>query len=969
MAKYDFLTPDGHKPIREVRAELLQPSTWNGPKLTEDDVDAVIELFWFRDAHAAFISKEEIYPKFLEFLKERKGKSFRRVDFYDYLFSSHPLYKEILTLAYIFEEGMSDKIPEQEYQELEKRLSLHTGQLVSEHILYIDEENAILSHHTISEYFVSRDLLTKKSPLEELEKLAVIDVPQTGERYFNPSWYGVVYFLLDSEITPRLVDFFTSLADTNKKVVDQNYSEILSHSNLDLLTTKQRKKLFNQIYTNSKESGIWISEWAVAGLVNLYSNESTETLERDLVDEPSEFPDILKTANVVAVMGALLEEKRIIDKETKNRWKDIFIKYATQKIGNGVLQRRSLKALESFDDESIIDQVKSSFDFTNEGVLEQFVQEAFLRLCYEIAPNHPTTIEYVIRGFDSQARAYAWFGLQKITNLDSILKFLEQLSNDSKLLDLFLDDESIFLKSDEDDEEEKAFLQRVRELANSEKLEEFLSIAANLIVEACDVQRYYYIQKKTFVPTVLETALAAEPDFWRRLLTAEPGEKRNREHFNLIHLLASVTNENNCQSISGGIRELKPDLFDKYVYNIPVKQVRDKLIEEHSLKPIETRDWEKEEADRKQKFIDDFNFKLEPEPKQYITDVFDYYLRNKKEIGELTVKQRERLLFLAYEDGVKRLNPRDFTLKINKYGDGKNFSWSRQAQFYGDMVRVVRELEPQLLENCKQQLIDFIPFAFSDDASTIKEVVDRVGEEEIAYLNEVFSDEENDRRYLMPSSYIYFVRDMKKKGCELTTPKEVLKSFIGDEKISEYDQSSALETLEYFINQSDQDTKQFLKEIEGKEDKRLSEEANALLIKIFKDNDSIDWRFSSLRKFAVPVKPHRSGEVYSVAFPEEEFISRPFISPLVDVGSPKLASKFINLLDFSFEFSQEKDSEQFCEYVNRSVLAYFEKIAKPENYKLFLELEEKVQNSESIFWKYHLPNLRILYLNRKVSNA
>lgn len=962
MAKFDFVTPDGYKPIREVRSELLESSTWNGPELTEKDVDAIIELFWFRDAHAAFISREEIYHKFLDFLREMKGKSFQRVDFYNYLFSNHPLYSEILALAYVFEQRMSDKIPQAEYQELEKELSLHTGQLVEEHILYIDDEGVVLAHHTISEYFVSQDLLTKKKPIEELKKLAVIEVPQTKEQYFNPSWYGVVYFLLDSVIASELADFFTKLAEKNKKIIDQNYSEILSHSNLELITSKQRKILFNQIYTNSKESGIWISEWAVAGLVNLYSNESTEVLEKDLVDEPSEFPDILKTANVVAVMGALLEEKRIADKEIKNRWKEIFIKYATQKIGNGVLQRRSLKALESFEDESIIDQVKSAFDFTNEGVIEQFVQEAFLRLCYEISPNHPTTIEYVIRGFNSQARAYAWFGLQKITNLDSILKFLEQLSKDTKLLDLFLDDESIFLKSDEDDEEEKPFLQKVRALAHYEKLEEFLSIAANLIVEACDVQRYYYIQKKTFIPTVLETALASEPDFWKRLLTAEPGEKRNREHFNLIHLLASVTDEGNYQSISSGVKELKPDLFDRYVYNVPAKQVRDELIEEHSLKPIETRDWEKEEADRKQKFIDDFNFKLEPEPKRYITDVFDYYLRNKKEIGELTSKQKERLLFLAYEDGVKRLNPRDFSLKINKYGDGKNFSWSGQAQFYGDMIRVVKELEPQLLDNCKQHLIDFIPFAFSDDASTIEDVIDRVSEDEIVYLNEVFSDKKNDRRYLMPSSYIYFVRDMKKKGCKLFSPKDVLKSFIGDDKISEYDQRSALDALEYFIDDEDKDSEAFLKEIESKLDNKLAEEANSLLIKIYRNPDSIDWRFAKLRQFALPVRPHRSGVAYSVDFPEDEFIGRSFISPLIEVAAPNLVDKFLELLKFSFEFSTQKDSEQFCDYVNRSVLAYFEKISDPSNYESFLKLESIVENIDSVFWRSYLPNLRIKFL-------
>lgn len=962
MAKFDFVTPDGHKPMREIRSELLQPSAWNGPKFTENEVDAIIELFWFRDAHAAFISREEIYPKFLDFLKEKNNKSFRRVDFYSYLFSKHPLHQEILKLAYVFEKEMSDKISGKEYEKLEKKLSLHTSQLVAEHILYIEGDSVILAHHTISEYFVSQDLLTKKKPIEELQKLSIIEVPQTKEQYFNPSWYGVVYFLLDSDIAPELADFFTKLADTNKKIIDQNYSEILSHSNTDLLKPEQRKKLFNQIYSNSKESGIWISEWAVAGLVNLYSNETTDTLEKDLVDEPNEFPDILKTANVVAVMGALLEEKKITDATTRNRWKNIFIKYATQKIGNGVLQRRSLKALESFDDESIIDEVKSVFDFTNSGVLEQFVQEAFLRLCYEIAPNHPTTIEYVIRGFDSQARAYAWFGLQKITNLDSILKFLEKLSTDTKLLDLFLDDESIFLKNDEDEKEEKPFLQRIRELAKPEKLKEFLSIASDLIVEACDVQRYYYIQKKTFIPTVLETALEAKPDFWRELLSTEPGKKRNQDHFNLVQLLASVTDKNNYQSISFGVEELKPDLLDRYIYNIPLEEVRNKLIKKFSLAPLKTTNWEKEEANQKQKLIDDFNFKLEPAPKQYMTDIFDYYLKNKKEIGELTNKQRERLLFLSYEDGVKRLNPQDFSLKMNKYGDGKNFSWSKQAQFYGDMIRVVKELEPQLLDNCKQHLIDFIPFAFSDDASTIEEIVGEVNEDEIIHLNNVFSDKENDRRYLVPDSYTSFVKNMKNKGCNIVSPQTVLRSFIGDEKITNYEQRFALETLELFIDSDDSNYYEFLKEIEAGNNKNLSKVANKILIKKYKNQDSIQKRFSEIKKLAKPVLPKQSGVAYSVSFPEDEYMDKSYAWPLVEISDVSLTPQFLELLSFAEGFSKTENSQAYVEYVNSVVFGHFEKIASIDNYVELTKLERWLDSNYSIWWKHNFSKLQALFL-------
>ena len=65
------------------------------------------------------------------------------------------------------------------------------------------------------------------------------------------------------------------------------------------------------------------------------------------------------------------------------------------------------------------------------------------------------------------------------------------------------------------------------------------------------------------------------------------------------------------------------------------------------------------------------------------------------------------------------------------------------------------------------------------------------------FVNKVLSDRKDDRRYLIPGTYIYLVGHYAKKGFKLKKAKKILKSFIYDKYIADYEQRSSLENLQY----------------------------------------------------------------------------------------------------------------------------------------------------------------------------
>ena len=207
------------------------------------------------------------------------------------------------------------------------------------------------------------------------------------------------------------------------------------------------------------------------------------------------------------------------------------------------------------------------------------------------------------------------------------------------------------------------------------------------------------------------------------------------------------------------------------------------------------------------------------------------------------------------------------------------------------------------------------------------------------------------------------IKRYAKKGCKLSSAKLVLKSFVGDKDIPDYEQRSALESLGEVIKQDDKQTKDKLKNFfweifkKSKNDS-LKNIANNILITIYKDEKAIDWRFKKIKERKLksnrPEKLEGGVITYWSSLDDEELDTLSFAKPLIELKDEKYLSKFLDLLDHSFE--PEFKDKKYWEYVNylwRIVISFVDSLKEKSSFKPLLKLEEWISNHshyENINW-------------------
>lgn len=984
----DFL--EGKLDNQEIRQILSGHKYSSGFKPSEELLNDIIEKFWFHDFYNSFISD----PVFLEYLKKyldnTKPKKFNRFGFYQFLFDQTLEQKDKrLTLQLIglaFEQLQTDAINPSDYEGLLKAVKAPKGILNAfwmqeKHLAKIADREGkkyfIWEHHTLSEFLTAEHILQAKNPLEEFQKLAVLG--QEGVVAFKPSWSGVLRFLLESPKSTETLHWFVSFLNEHKDNIDDNLSELLAFVDIDI-PPRTRKKIFELIYNSYFDRIVWLPVWAKSRLAKFVDEESYKRLKKDIKEWSNTTETFVRRGNVVSTIEGLLENKSTLLTETEKKfWYTKLIDFANNPNddGNGVLQRHSLAALALFKEDKIIPLVaQKCFEETQDSL----VRDEFIQFCINTAPNSKPAITYFIKGVKKGSTIYARYGLYKITTRVSIEYFLSQISQDEQFLKAFLEHESIFDKEGADRE----LIKNIEKQANPQTIKEL----KKLIFTVFRIEAYYKKDQSNFLQQIARFISKHDPKYLFEVLEDIKKEKDKQKIDRLFwdskELLALLLTKDNVkqyfetlENLSGRVkRDLQSPVYiakrlngeiGEQVYQEAVKRgYVEKVDESQSQK-----DFDKEQKKRKQEIYDSFTNQLKPEPDKYMPGVFEYFLHNRKEIEEQwQEKEKKHLLRLAIIDGIKKIDPTQFKVTIPDKST-RQFSWAPVASYYADILSVVRIFAPEEIQSHRQQIINFIPYAFSDDMSLILDLIPKVNDENLTFVNKVMSDPKDDRRYLIPGSYIYLVGQYAKKGCKLQSVKSVLLSFIGDKDIPDYEQRAVLENLTFFVDDSDKKTKAFLKDVfEKSKDKELSKTANALLITVYKDEDSINWRFAQLK---TPIEFDRKqieGIEHSVGPEERELDSLVFAKPLIELQDEKYLPKFLDLLTYSFKISEKKRNKKYWDYVNylwRITIAFVKNLKGKGSFKPLLTLEDWVSKNatyENSNWlTARVRQLRAEYIN------
>jgi len=200
---------EGKLDNQEIHKKLTEHKFPSGFDPSEELISSIIEQFWFHDFYNSFISDPVFLEYLIKYLNHTKPKKFNRFDFYQFLFDQTLKQKSkkstLQLIALAFEQIQTDAMSPSGYEGLFKAVDTPKGifdasWMQKNHLAKIADREGkkyfIWEHHTLTEFLTAEHTLQAKSPLEEFQKLAVLD--KEGVVAFKPSWSGVLRFLLES---------------------------------------------------------------------------------------------------------------------------------------------------------------------------------------------------------------------------------------------------------------------------------------------------------------------------------------------------------------------------------------------------------------------------------------------------------------------------------------------------------------------------------------------------------------------------------------------------------------------------------------------------------------------------------------------------------------------------------------------------------------------------------------------------
>ena len=943
----DYLTPPGRYSIREVRKRLQDLSWGDKQHFSSQAIDEFIQQFWYQDIYVSILMVPWIFEKLLRWLKHlRRFPS--RFEFYtkliDDLTRKNPVIRaDLHKIAIHFELIQQNELPGDLFIKLIRELNLSKVTVawlkekeLIEEIAADKDKNLPVHirwiHHSFTEYLAVENILSSDRILDSLQSLAIVHVDEDDTDNIKPSWNGALGFLLSSGRGKEILEWIVSYIERNPLNLFESIAETIVLRGPDDIDDVVKDKVFRAIYGTIQDRSIWIRNLPAYGLWRFYTSNQLSVLEKDCRKRDSFEETYIHRGNAVAYFTELIKHKKISN-SIKEKWKPRLIRFALDANTNGVLQRYTLDALELYDDQSLVDKLKPYYD-RPERKSDQLLSQAFIEFCSSFRTKEKVSVEVLIAASKQSMDVYGRHGLQELNSQREIEVLLRAFIDDPQFLERFIDSENIFAKEDDEEAGDGKLVSRIIELARTNS--NVWELAFRVIVAAIQNINLFDLQNSHII-----RRLSSElPDTYRlvtKLLDdAKTHKEDNHVTYKLLELLPATLNKGNWKRILSIIEKSKicpKDRINGIVYQLRWRhgETGKKLfsiiapIRNLEIKPEPT----PQERDREErnKIIKEFHQKLEPAPKQYMTDVFEYYLRNVKVIDPLSAKDKKRLLFLAFDDQIKRFDTNEFKITLSDFPPKTNqFSWTRQAAYYGDMLRVVEKLTPKKLQepDVQQHLIDFIPFAYSNDLQTICKVVTHITPSQFTKLNQHMLDENDHRRYHLPESYISFVEQLAKTN-DMSFCLPVLKSFVYGDYIDEWVLVHALRTFGKMSTQNS-DLLTMLRDVFTKfikTKKQLAEEANRQLIEYFNYKRAISWRVTQIKTRLAPFQPPRMGVAHTVSGIEEEFDSNVFAKPLLNSNDPSI---FRQLFDIYIEIDkkalQQQSFTSYRRYVWRLILEH-----------------------------------------------
>lgn len=899
-------------------------------------IDSIIETFWFHDWGNSFITFPMHFQLLQNYLAETKPKTFSRFDFYKYFYQHivqdyEKLKVSLQKLALVFELMQTDRMPPAEFFTVLKEIKAPAGiskqnlqnlQLISP--IEVEGKQLIKwTHHTLTEYLAAEYILSQKDPFSVSEKFMIYT---DGTTSFKPSWNGALSFLLEQS-PESFVDGMINFIKKNSHSLDDNLAETLIFATPATIKPLQKTALFDLVFYSYQEKKFWIPVWVRYQLYKFIDEKNYQAIKTDKND------NYVIKGNIAAIIDGMLQHDAL-SQEEKTFWRNRLITYANEKNDNGVLQRHSLAALGNFKgDIEIIKKVAKN----NVESADSLVREAFIRMCEKIDPNSPDSIAFFTKAIaDDRAHIYARNALYSITTKKGIKTLLKAFANMPSLVHELLDKESIF--NNKEKKADRELIENIQKVVDHE----VRVLIKKIIIAAFTGEGNYHAGDSYFLQQLALIVQSAEQNYLYELVKVIQDLTKEQKQTLFINdiegIIAVLLTPKDIEPLRGIFTK---DLHTHAGYAlaeavrlaIKVGNPHGAAILKRGIEigitadPKASSPYGNLQEKRDRETYEQFQKYLSPPTKgQYFPQVFRYYVECQKTVGsQWTDAEKKRLLDLAVDSNLNKIEPEKIKVhykdRNNKSGE---YTISSIAGYFASVLQVIHILRPNILQkkDNRQKVINFIPFAYSNDAQILKDILGNISDEELTTLNKIMLDKNNDARYLVPQTYIYLMREFN----NLKSPKEVLVLFVVDPFISDSDQRYALKSLKKYLSSESDEDKAFLKNIEGAPDlsdeaEQLAEIANGHLIAVFKDEDSIKWRFQEIKERAIPMEKREKGSI-SWGTSVIDIDSLTFANPLFELKDERYMDLVIDLLDFSLTIIAKPDYWEYVNYIWRIAIAY-----------------------------------------------
>jgi len=954
--------------FEQVRAYLEEILTEDNKRIFSDiEIDTIIQDFKEPNWESIILIPRYL-EKFVEFRKVRPKEKPTRSSLYDFFINERleiedskrgaqdkVIIRRILEkIALVMEIYQKNEISKDELLSImEDVQSQMTGnfldvgklQILFEHSLWKDYGNTIsYEDHTIQEYLASCELLRLGGQKHLYD--FVVD-PLLKE--IHPSWFGTLGFCVDKDINFNLLESLIDFGqrDIDKVIESEEYHRFLTKVDVFRLSDGKKIRIFEKVFGQYQKEKIWI-EWDIARRLALFFEVTLNDylkgwLKESASRKASEMDRNILRGNIAQMLGFIIG-KDLLDEESKTFWKKKLIEFVNDDNLNGVLQRHALFALESFKDEAVIEKVQKAFKHSSDAV-----RDAFINFCSEVAPNKKISIDYFVEGV-KQDSIYANRALTKINTKNSLKYLLEKLNaNDMQFLKSIIHHENIYLKDDKN----------IFKNIDKNYEESMKSLLLEIVFKAVDLHRH----SSLLVKKIAEVLRRHHPDIILDICDFILGNDKYKKYlFRFDFLFSIVLTKEIIERVLEKLKNLQ--YLDNSLFRA-LCLAKDKRGEEGNEIYEEGRKYlaniykQSEEEMAKsakvpsegERIYKEFIFRLAPGKGKYRQDVFQYFAEKYELLKDnLTNQDLSRVKKLT-TDILKEVNPQKGEFKILQWNkENKNilqYQISSSLTLFEDCLKVAHILKIAIDKDIRKNMINFIPFAQHEGLDSILKLIPDIKSSELDYVLKVY-DSDNEKKYFRPYNFIKVVRDNK-----LVASVSVLKAFVADGKLQNYERSEALKCLGEIEADFKYFESVFKSNIKGKN--ILVDIANQILIEKFHQQKAIEWRIGEIKKRCFKfVEPKGS---HWVSYAENDLDEKKFAQPLIKLLSKDFIDDYLSLLEFSLRLlKKDKEYWSYTQYIWEIVVGYFKNlkyVKSGDPYSPIKKLEEFVQKNsarEGINW-------------------